>query len=126
MRKPTDPKLYEKVKKRIYKKYRKHSAYRSGLLVKEYKEEFIKKHGPRKSPYTGHKTIKEGLMRWFAENWKSDTGKYRYTGKSSVYRPTKRITKDTPLTFSELTRKEIKRAKRTKARKGRITRFRKK
>ncbi len=30
--------LYEKVKKEIYLKYPKHSAYRSGLLVKKYKE----------------------------------------------------------------------------------------
>ena len=34
---PTDKKLYEKVKAEIYKKYPTHSAYRSGLLVKEYK-----------------------------------------------------------------------------------------
>ena len=38
MSEPSDKKLYEKVKKEIYKKYPKHSAYRSGLLVKEYKE----------------------------------------------------------------------------------------
>ena len=34
--------LYEKVKKEIYLKYPKHSAYRSGLLVKKYKEEYYK------------------------------------------------------------------------------------
>lgn len=124
-RTPVDPKMYERVKKRIYKKYPKHSAYRSGLLVQAYKKEFAKKYG-KKEPYTGTKTRREGLSRWFAENWKSDTGNYRYTSKRSVYRPTKRITKDTPLTFSELTKKEIQLAKRTKARKGRIARFRKK
>lgn len=122
--KPVDMELYKKIKRNIYIKYPKHSAYRSGLMVKKYKEEFKKKYG-KKEPYTGKKTKLKGLGRWFAENWKSDTGKYRYTGKSSVYRPTIRITKDTPLTFSELTQKEIKRAKRTKARKGRIKRFRK-
>ena len=37
MSEPSDKKLYEKVKKEIYKKYPKHSAYRSGLLVKQYK-----------------------------------------------------------------------------------------
>ena len=124
-RTPVDPKMYERVKKRIYKKYPKHSAYRSGLLVQAYKKEFAKKYG-KKQAYTGKKTTREGLARWFAENWKSDTGNYRYTSKRSVYRPTKRITKDTPLTFSELTKKELLRAKRTKARKGRIARFRKK
>ena len=39
MSQPTDKKLYEKVKAEIYKKYPKHSAYRSGLLVKEYKSQ---------------------------------------------------------------------------------------
>ena len=34
---PNDKQLYETVKKYIYAKYPKHSAYRSGLLVQEYK-----------------------------------------------------------------------------------------
>ena len=34
---PEDQKMYDRVKAKIYKKYPKHSAYRSGLLVKEYK-----------------------------------------------------------------------------------------
>ena len=34
---PTNKTLYEEVKKEIYAKYPKHSAYRSGLLVQEYK-----------------------------------------------------------------------------------------
>ena len=39
---PKDIKLYEKVKKSIYKKIPKHSAYRSGLLVQEYKKDLQK------------------------------------------------------------------------------------
>ena len=39
---PNDEKLYNKTKKYIYKKYPKHSAYRSGLLVQEYKKDFQK------------------------------------------------------------------------------------
>ena len=35
---PKDKKLYEEVKEEIYKKYPKHSAYRSGLIVQEYKK----------------------------------------------------------------------------------------
>ena len=38
---PVDNNLYNKTKKYIYKKYPKHSAYRSGLLVKKYKKYFI-------------------------------------------------------------------------------------
>jgi hypothetical protein len=110
---PKNTKLYEKVKKFIYKKYPLHSAYRSGLLVKKYKELGGTYIGKRKGP----------LARWFKEDWKSDTGHYGYTSKSSVYRPTKRISKKTPITFSELSRKEILRAKKEKYRKGYVTHF---
>lgn len=120
---PADPKLYEKVKKQIYKKYPKHSAYRSGMVVKIYKKKFAEIYGPNKSPYIGKYPTKKGLDRWFKEDWKSDTNKYQYTSKSSVYRPTKRITKDTPTTFKELSDKQIKRAKREKAKTGRVKKF---
>ena len=33
-----NPELYEKVKRIVYQQYPKHSAYRSGQLVKRYKE----------------------------------------------------------------------------------------
>ena len=39
MSEPANKKLYEKVKAEIYKKHPKHSAYRSGLLVQEYKRQ---------------------------------------------------------------------------------------
>ena len=117
---PSDPKLYERVKKEVYAKYPKHSAYRSGILVKEYKKMF---NNSTKLPYIGQTPKKEGLSRWFMENWKSDTGKYEYTSKSSVYRPTKRVTRQTPKTFSELTSKDLSRAKRQKAHTGRVHRF---
>lgn len=124
MPKPRDPELYEKIKREIYKKYPIHSAYRSGHLVKAYKKAYSKKYN--NSPYIGDKPAvkSKGLQRWFAEDWKSDTGKYYYSSKRSVYRPTKRITKDTPLTFSELTAKEIKSAKAKKATHGRVKKFR--
>ena len=110
---PKNTKLYEKVKKFIYKKYPKQSAYRSGFLVKKYKE--------LGGTYIGRK--KGPLARWFKEDWKSNTGHYGYTSKSSVYRPTKRISKKTPKTFSELSRKEILRAKREKYRTGHVNLF---
>jgi len=116
---PKDPILYEKVKKQIYKKYPKHSAYRSGLLVQEYKKQYK----GRGSPYKGSKPVKTGLSRWFKEKWVSDTGKTRYTSKSSVYRPSIRVTKKTPTTWSELSEKQIKRAKSEKARTGRVKKF---
>lgn len=120
--KPENEKLYNDVKKYIYKKYPKHSAYRSGLLVKRYKKLFKLKY-PKKNPYIGYTSKQEGLSRWFKENWKSDTGKYFYSSKSSVYRPTKRITKNTPKTFSELSKKDIIKAKKIKLKKGRVHKF---
>jgi hypothetical protein len=110
--KPKNAALYERVKKSIKMKP---SAYRSGLIVKKYKQ--------LGGTYIGPKPRLTGLSRWFAENWKSDTGKYRYTSKSSVYRPTKRVTSRTPKTFSELTRSQVLRAKREKARTGRVKVF---
>ena len=38
--KPKDQNLYNKTKAQIYKKHPKHSAYRSGLLVKAYKKKY--------------------------------------------------------------------------------------
>ena len=61
---PVDEKLYNKTKKRIYKKIPKHSAYRSGIVVKAYKKAFTKKHG-NESPYIGKKGEMKGLKRCF-------------------------------------------------------------
>ena len=108
-------KLYEQVKDEIYKKYPTHSAYRSALLVKEYKA--------RGGTYEGTKNKNEGLSAWYREKWSNQRGETGYKYKSDVYRPTIRINKNTPTTFNELTKKEIEKARREKARKGRVKRF---
>ena len=123
--KPKDIFLYEKVKKQIYKKYPKHSAYRSGLLVQKYKKDFKKKYG-KKNPYIGKKTKKKGLRRWFDENWVNQRGEVGYKYKNDIYRPSKRITKKTPVTHGELTKKEVKKARKIKYTRGRVKRFRRK
>jgi hypothetical protein len=88
MPKPKDKMLYEKAKEIADKIYEKPSAYKSGFIVKKYKE--------MGGTYEG--VVKNvGLKRWFAEEWKDIGGK-----SYPVYRPTKRITKDTPLTASEI------------------------
>ena len=107
MPEPTDLKLYEKIKKKLTTKIPKHSAYRSGLIVKEYKKSFKKKYGSRK-PYVGKYTAKKGLSRWFDEKWVNQRGKIGYTYKSDIYRPSKRITNKTPLTHNELSNQDIK------------------
>jgi len=66
MSEPKNKKLYEKVKKEIYTKIPKHSAYRSGLLVKEYKK--------RGGTYIGKKENDKGLSRWFREKWETSLG----------------------------------------------------
>jgi len=119
---PKDKVLYEKAKCIVYEQYTTHSAYRSGALVKKYKEMFLQKHG-KINPYIGNKTPNKGLKRWFREEWKADNGKSGYTNKSSVYRPTIRISQDTPKTFSEISKKELKKAKIEKAKTGRVNRF---
>ena len=122
---PTDSNLYNKTKKYFYKKYPKHSAYRSGLLVQKYKSNFTKKYGNKKQPYIGTKTRKKGLRRWFDEEWVNQRGEVGYKFKNDIYRPKNRITKDTPIIHDELTDKEIKKARSKKYRKGRVNRFRK-
>jgi hypothetical protein len=121
--KPRDQKLYNKTKKMLYKKQPNHSAYRSGLLVQKYKQNFTKKHGTRKQPYIGKKNKKIGLKRWFDEEWVNQRGEIGYKHKNDVYRPSKRITKKTPITFNELSKKQIKKARTKKYRKGRVNRF---
>tara|TARA_Y100000816_G_C26069458_1_gene562369 strand:+ start:478 stop:951 length:474 start_codon:yes stop_codon:yes gene_type:complete len=123
MPEPVDMTLYNKIKKKVKKDIPKHSAYRSGIIVQKYKKAFAKKYG-KKSPYKGKKTKKRGLKRWFLEDWRNQDGKVGYHSKSDIYRPTKRITKNTPVTHSELTKKERRRARRTKRKVGYVHRFR--
>ena len=58
---PTNKKLYEEVKEEIYKTYPRHSAYRPGLLVQEYKEEVgltkEKKNRPKPKPLVFRKMV---------------------------------------------------------------------
>jgi hypothetical protein len=120
---PRDINLYNKTKKIIYKQIPKHSAYRSGILVKTYKKNFYKKYGKKKDPYIGKKNLNKGLGRWFQEDWRNQRGTIGYKYKNDVYRPTKRITKKTPKTFKELSKKEINRARTEKYRTGHVKRF---
>ena len=91
---PKDQKLYDEVKKHADIIYTKPSAYKSGYVVKTYKDlggEYIDDDKPK------------NLERWFKEDWK-DIGYKDYP----VYRPTKRISKDTPLTADELDPNDLK------------------
>ena len=115
MAKPSNPKLYAKAKAKYSNM--KHSAYRSGLIVKAYKAMGGK--------YTGSKPKKTGLSRWFKEKWRTQTGSKTYKKKGDVFRPTKRITKKTPTTYKELTKQQIKRAQAEKRKTGRVKKYKK-
>ena len=120
MPKPNDKELYEKIKKEITNKY-KPSAYRSGLLVKKYKEEYYKKH-KNNNAYSGDRQ-NSNLKRWFNEKWTNQRGEIGYKNKGDIYRPTIRINSKTPTTLNELTPQQISRAKNEKKVKGRVRRY---
>ena len=93
----------------IYAKIPKHSAYRSGHVIKEYKRR-------------GGKFRDDGkerkLSRWFNEKWK-DVNPNKTRGSYPVYRPTVRINKRTPLTLREIDREDlIKQSRRKQVIKG--------
>jgi hypothetical protein len=96
---PIDKDLYNKVKEIADNVYKKPSAYKSMYIQKLYKKyggEYEEDGEERK------------LSRWMAEEWK-DYGNKEYP----VYRPSKKITADTPLLVSEIDpsnlKKQIKR-----------------
>ena len=105
----------------------KNSAYRSGLIVKEYKASFKKKYGKGASPYIekGNKNKDSGLERWFDEEWTNEEGGIGYDDDNTLYRPSKRVNAGTPATWAELTKEEIAAAKKQKKRRGKVRRFKK-
>ena len=109
MEKAVNKQLYQEVKDYIYAKIPKHSAYRSGHVIKEYKRR-------------GGKFRDDGkerkLSRWFNEKWK-DVNPNKKRGSYPVYRPTVRINKRTPLTLREIDREDlIKQSRRKQVIKG--------
>jgi len=66
------------------------------------------------------------LRRWFKEDWRTPRGNKDYSKGENTFRPTKRITKDTPATWSELSPYEKAAAKKEKNTKDRVSRYKKK
>lgn len=94
MPKIDDQNLYDRVKKYADYIYLKPSAYKSAFVVKTYKS--------LGGTYTDDNEPKN-LKRWLKEDWK-DVGGLEYP----VFRPTKRISKKTPLTVNEINRSNLK------------------
>jgi len=83
-----DQRLYDAVKRHADTVYSKPSAFKSGYIQRKYQEL-----GGRYSEDNEPKKLKT----WFQEKWKDVGGK-----DYPVYRPTKRVNKDTPLLASEI------------------------
>lgn len=123
---PSDLVLYSLVKEEIYKIQPMHSAYRSGRIVKTYKRIFSQIYGDQYNPYQKSRPPKNtGLGRWFDEEWLNQRGEVGYKYRDDVYRPTRRISKATPVTFKELSPRQIQRAMREKQKLGRVKKFQK-
>jgi hypothetical protein len=90
---PIDKDLYNKVKEIADNVYKKHSAYKSMYIQKLYQKyggEYEEDGEERK------------LSRWMNEEWR-DIGNKEYP----VFRPTKKISSDTPLLVSEIDKKDL-------------------
>ena len=77
------------------------------------------------SPFKVRKT-KEGLAlkRWFKEEWETPSGSKDYSdGDSGTFRPTKKVSADTPDTYSELSPSDLAAAKAERKAKGRVSRY---
>jgi len=95
MVRPANQQLYDDVKEKIMKSYKKNSAFASGAIVKEYKR-------------LGGKYIEDGkprnLKRWFREGW-IDVNPVLGVVKDDAYpvfRPTIRVNKKTPALLQEI------------------------
>jgi hypothetical protein len=94
MPKINNPDLYAKAKKMADATYSKPSAYKSGFIVKTYKD--------MGGTYSNDGNPKN-LKRWYEEGWKSVSSPSMYP----VLRPTKRINKNTPLLASEIKKSNL-------------------
>ena len=111
---PLDMKLYNKVKSIAKKKFKVWpSAYASGWVVKEYKR--------RGGLYSGKNPNKDGLQRWFTEEWinvcelpkkvkcgRPNTDLKNWKKEYPYCRPLYKITHNTPKTVSKFSKKQLK------------------
>ena len=119
---PLNKTLYKLVTQLANEKFKAPSSiYRSSWIVREYKK--------RGGMYSGTIEKNTGLHRWYKENWidlnrPNKDGTYQKCGRSNandpttkypLCRPSKRITKETPKTYKQLTPSSIQKAKKDKA-----------
>ena len=123
----TDQKLYKRVKRAAGDKFEsKTGIYKSAWIVREYKKRGGKfKRGSNKT------SKKSGLKGWFKEKWidlnrpiRNRQGKvigYEACGRSNkkqaypLCRPSHRISRSTPRTYKEISKRSINKAKKQKS-----------
>ena len=96
---PLNKDLYEDVKEKIMKSYKKNSAFASGAIVKEYKRQGGKyKEGGERN-----------LKRWFEEKWVNINPILGITDDEAypVFRPTLRVNDRTPTLLQEIPKKRL-------------------
>jgi hypothetical protein len=130
---PTNTSLYERVKREAKSKFQTYpSIYANSWIVKEYKK--------RGGKYAGPAPRNSGLRRWYRERWVDlnrpikENGKikrFEKCGRTSkdkkskypLCRPSIRVSRNTPRTYREISKKSINKAKKAKVivkHKGRI------
>lgn len=112
---PSNLVLWKRAHKEADKIYSKPSAYKSGFIVKYYKNNGGK--------FASAKQKNDGLSRWYKEKWTNQHGTVGYKHKDDIYRPSIRVSKNTPVTWKELSKKRITKAKRSKSKTGRVKKF---
>jgi hypothetical protein len=75
-----------------------------------------------KSPFQMNSPFKN-LNRWFKEKWETPSGEEDYSKGENTFRPTVRVNKETPKTWSELSDAEKAAAQKEKNTKGRVTKY---
>lgn len=63
------------------------------------------------------------LKRWFKEKWQTKSGEKDTGGERKTFRPSVRVSSETPTTWGELSPSEEARAAKEKKEKGRVSRF---
>jgi hypothetical protein len=54
----------------------------------------------------------KNLKRWFEEEWETPSGEKDYSKGENTFRPTKKVSSDTPKTWSEVTPESKRKAQR--------------
>lgn len=101
---PKDQQLYNNAKEIADKTYKKPSAFKSGFIVKTYKQMYQDKYGNNKA-YIDNNAPKK-LKQWFQEEW-IDVNMVLGMKGYPTYRPTKRVNKSTPKTVSEIPKERL-------------------